>query len=117
MTSMLLGKSKYLADAMVGHDNNLNLIRIIAASLVLFSHTFTVVTGDSKREPLRLDYGVTLGSISVDVFLIISGLLVTISLIRGNDAVKFAKSRFLRIWPGLTISFLITVLFYHSFQL
>ena len=102
-------KTKFLADAMVGKSNNLNIIRIIAASLVLFSHSFTVVTGDLSKEPLRVNFGITLGSIAVDVFLIISGLLVTTSLVKGKNPVEFIKGRILRIWPGLTVSFILTV--------
>ena len=86
--------------------NNLNLIRVSAALLVLVSHSFAIVLGDPKFEPLRQTYGLTFGSVSVDVFFIVSGLLVTQSLLKRSSAVAFAWARTLRIWPGLLISLL-----------
>lgn len=96
-----------LSDHLGGRDNNLNLLRVTAAFLVLASHSFAIVTGDAKHEPLRQTYGLTFGSISVDVFFIVSGLLVTQSIIKGGNAVVFARARVLRIWPGLIVSLLL----------
>lgn len=93
-----------LSDQLNGRNNNLNLIRVSAALLVLVSHSFAIVSGDTKFEPLRRTYGLTLGSVSVDVFFIVSGLLVTQSLLKRSSAVAFAWARTLRIWPGLLIS-------------
>ncbi|WP_372340911.1 acyltransferase family protein [Paraglaciecola sp.] len=58
-----------------GRDNNFNLIRFIAACLVLFSHSFALVLGGGLHEPLRGFLNMTLGTIAVDIFFITSGFL------------------------------------------
>ncbi len=99
-----------LARAAIGHDNNLNLLRVVAALLVLVSHSVTVATGDASLEPLRGLLGLSLGDISVDIFFVVSGFLVTGSLTRSNSLTKYAAARGLRIVPGLWVALLVTVL-------
>jgi peptidoglycan/LPS O-acetylase OafA/YrhL len=99
-----------LNDVVHGRNNNFHLLRLIAASAVLFSHSFPLATGDRHDEPLRAAFGCTFGSIAVDLFFLISGMLVTMSLVRRGSALDFAKARFFRIWPGLTVAVLLTVL-------
>jgi len=98
-----------LEDFAHGRNNNYHLLRLLAAAAVLFSHSFPLATGDLKGEPLRAQFGCTPGSIAVDLFFLISGLLVTISLVRRNDAGDFVRARFFRIWPGLAVALLLTV--------
>jgi hypothetical protein len=45
---------------------------MIAALMVLASHSFAIATGDVNREPLRLWLGVTPGTIAVDIFFLCS---------------------------------------------
>jgi len=89
------------------HQNNFNLIRMVAASLVLVSHSFAL-TG--LTEPLRNSLGVTWGSIAVDIFFVTSGYLVTASIVRGGNAKNFVISRSLRIFPGLVVAIFLTTL-------
>ncbi len=98
-----------LSDVVHGRNNNFHLLRLVAASAVLYSHSFPLATGDTRTEPLRAAYGCTFGSIAVDLFFLISGMLVTMSLVRRSSALDFAKARFFRIWPGLTVAVLLTV--------
>src|SRR5690606_1224304 len=51
-----------------GRNNNLNLLRFIAASLVIYTRAFGV-TGHGAAEPLVQLCGLSLGSWAVDVFL------------------------------------------------
>lgn len=99
-----------LSDVVHGRNNNFHLLRLIAASAVLLSHSFPLATGDRHTEPLRAAYGCTFGSIAVDLFFLISGMLVTMSLVRRSSAADFTKARFFRIWPGLIVAVLLTVL-------
>jgi len=92
-----------LADVCTGRDNNLNLMRFIAALAVLGSHSFILA---GHPEPLFTNRSA--GTIAVDVFFVSSGFLVARSMI-GSDAARYARSRFLRIYPGLIVSVLVTV--------
>ncbi|WP_025897752.1 acyltransferase family protein [Sneathiella glossodoripedis] len=83
-------------------DNNFNLIRILAAWLVLFSHSYAIVFGGGEFEPLRW-LGVTWGGIAVDVFFVTSGFLITQSLTR-SSLLSFALKRALRIFPALIVA-------------
>ncbi len=98
-----------LAQAAIGHDNNLNLLRVLAALLVLASHSFTVATGVPSLEPGRRLLGISLGDIAVDIFFVVSGFLVTGSLARSSSLRKYAASRGLRILPGLWVALIVTV--------
>ena len=98
-----------LSTVIHGRDNNFHLVRLLAASAVLFSHSFPLSTGDLKSEPLRALLGCTPGSIAVDLFFAISGLLVTMSLVRRNSIGDFLRARFFRIWPALTVAIVLAV--------
>lgn len=98
-----------LAAHIPGRDNNFNLIRILAASAVLITHGFALATGSVMSEPLRERLGMSVGSIAVDVFFVVSGFLVTASLKRSRCAIEYACSRALRILPGLAVMLALTV--------
>ncbi len=93
-----------------GRDNNFNLIRFLAATAVLFSHSYALSIGNPNAEPLRASLGVTLGQIAVDVFFMTSGFLVTASLIARKEVLTFAIARCLRIYPGLIVAIVLTTL-------
>jgi peptidoglycan/LPS O-acetylase OafA/YrhL len=86
-------------------DNNFNLIRIFAAALVLYSHSFDLF---GLTEPLGNLLGHTFGSVAVDVFFITSGLLIARSLYTRNNLPAFVKARVLRIYPALIVAVLFT---------
>ena len=90
-------------------DNNFNLLRFVAAFLVLISHSFPLATGSGTSEPLKTALGIEFGHIAVDVFFITSGFLITGSLIRSKSAYKYIAARALRIYPALLIAVLFTV--------
>lgn len=99
-----------LADHWSGRDNNFNLLRLVAATLVLVSHSFAIALQSSAAEPGRATLGLTFGELAVDVFFVASGFLVTASLLSRRDLIEFAVARFLRIFPGLWVSLALTVL-------
>ena len=92
-----------------GRDNNMNLIRIMAAYAVLISHSFVLATGNASDEPFSQSLGVTLGSIAVDIFFMASGLLVTGSLMRKQNLREFLLARIRRIFPALMVMLIIVV--------
>lgn len=86
-------------------QNNLNVIRLIGASLVLYGHSF-VFLGLSAPNflswlPLRV--------LGVYMFFTISGYLITESWDRDPNLLRFFARRALRILPGLIICCLLTV--------
>lgn len=99
-----------LADAAQGRDNNLNLIRMIAACLVLVSHAYPIALGPGTVEPLERLLGYSLGTLSVTVFFVISGFLIAQSFERTKSRTGFVVARFLRLWPGLIVSILLVAL-------
>lgn len=102
--------TKLLADYAQGRNNNFNLIRFIAAFAVLLTHTFALVTGNPQAEPLRSEFGISLGTIAVDIFFITSGYLVTASLLNRQSLAEFIWARVLRIYPALWVMLFITFL-------
>lgn len=92
-------------------DNNFDILRLVAAGMVLYWHSF-VLTGHMALEPLYRMSGETTnpGSIGVKVFFLISGFLVTGSLLRSRSIGEFAFRRCLRILPALATVLLVSVL-------
>ncbi len=86
-----------------GRDNNFNLLRFIAAGMVLVAHSYPL-TG-TEGEPLF--GGFTLGHVAVDIFFITSGFLVTRSLITRGNVVAFTWARIMRIFPALIVAVLL----------
>lgn len=93
-----------LADAAQGRDNNLNLIRALAACAVLISHAYPIALGPEAAQPLKALTGYTLGTIAVFAFFVISGFLIAQSFERTRSRKRFVQARFLRLWPGLIVS-------------
>ncbi|WP_394780758.1 acyltransferase family protein [Undibacterium sp.] len=90
-----------------GKNNNFNLIRMAAALAVLFGHSFALLL---LPEPLGQSLGMSIGSISVDIFFITSGFLVTGSLLAKQSIADYVLARVLRIYPALAVVLLLSVL-------
>ena len=82
---------------------NFDVMRLIAALLVVVSHTFPLA-----GQPALTIRGVEdLGALGVSVFFVISGYLVAASYVR--DPKSYLLKRVLRIEPGLIASLVVTV--------
>ncbi|MBS7777086.1 acyltransferase [Acidovorax sp. CCYZU-2555] len=81
-------------------NRNLDLIRLIAAILVLFSHCYPLA-GRAIEEPFLWTFGHTGGDIALCTFFVISGYLISASYIRSQSALDYAWKRCLRIFPAL----------------
>jgi peptidoglycan/LPS O-acetylase OafA/YrhL len=57
-----------LEDFTSGRDNNFNLIRFWAASMVMLTHSCALSWGAGRLEPLFQTIGMTLGDMAVDIF-------------------------------------------------
>jgi peptidoglycan/LPS O-acetylase OafA/YrhL len=85
-----------------GRDNNFNLVRLFAAGLVLVSHSWPLTA--TPGEPLESFADFSLGHLGVDVFFVVSGFLVTGSLLARGSLPAFLRARSLRIFPALVTS-------------
>ena len=92
-----------------GRDNNFNLIRFIAASLVLISHSYPLAMGKGFPEPLSEPLATSWGSIAVDVFFVASGFFIAASFSLKSSFKSFVMARILRIYPALIVVTILTV--------
>jgi peptidoglycan/LPS O-acetylase OafA/YrhL len=93
-----------------GRDNNLNLLRFLAAVAVLVSHAYPISLGPKAAEPLEAALGVSLGHIAVLVFFAASGYLIASSFERSPTLGVFLRARFARLVPGLAVSLAVVAL-------
>jgi len=98
-----------LSEVVDGRDNNLDLIRLVAAFAVLISHAWPITGGPGTIEPLQDLTGTTLGTFAVMVFFGISGFLITASYQRDPNSWRFCSRRARRLWPGLAMCLCFTV--------
>ena len=91
-------------------SNNFDTLRLCAAIGVLISHSFPLSFDAAEPQPLYLltDGQTELGSISVLIFFVISGYLITQSFGRSPFALRFIAARALRIVPGLFVALVLT---------
>jgi peptidoglycan/LPS O-acetylase OafA/YrhL len=97
-----------LAQLATSRDNNFNLIRFIAATLVLVSHSYPLAMGKGYHEPLHT-LGLSWGSVAVDVFFVASGFFIAASLSLKSSLKSFVAARILRINPALIVTTLLSV--------
>jgi peptidoglycan/LPS O-acetylase OafA/YrhL len=83
--------------------NSFAIVRLIAAFSVLVSHCFFLQSGSAASEPLYTSTGYPLGAFAVQVFFVLSGILVSQSLMRAPSLIDFASARALRIFPALIV--------------
>jgi peptidoglycan/LPS O-acetylase OafA/YrhL len=106
---MMRQRTLGIADS-VRHENNFNLIRLVAAISVLFGHAYPIM--GATADPTRIFFGAAdhyIGDVAVDVFFITSGFLLAMSAAKGTSIWQFVINRILRIYPALIICNLIVV--------
>ena len=92
-----------VAAAFAEPANNFDALRLLAAMLVLFSHSYPL-TGTGPDPVLWLTAGHTDGgAAAVAAFFVISGFLVTRSVLTRTPA-DYLRSRLLRILPALAVA-------------
>ena len=95
--SFFVGRS--FETCIAGRRDNVLLLRLIAALMVVFGHSYTVLGMDvAAREPLhQLFPRMWTHGTGVSIFFTISGFLITLSWLRKPDLLRFVRARFLRI--------------------
>lgn len=100
-----------LADFARVRDNNFNLLRCLAALMVIYAHSWGLSSLGEAADPLHRFAGASLGSLAVSAFFIISGYLVTQSWARQRSLLNFCRARVFRVIPGLAGVLVFTLLF------
>jgi peptidoglycan/LPS O-acetylase OafA/YrhL len=99
-----------LADIMSPEVNSFGVLRMAMATAVLISHSFLYCAGTSEAEPLVAWFGRSLGEYAVQIFFILSGVMVAQSLERSRSLFDFTIARLLRIFPALIVCVLLSSL-------
>ena len=89
-----------------GFSNNFGAIRILLAIAVVFSDSFLLGDGVTNADPIkRFDHGQAItGHVAVDLFFIMSGYLVTLSLMRDASLPRYFWHRIRRVYPGFILA-------------
>lgn len=85
--------------------NNINLLRFIAASAVVYDH-MGVLLGQNEGHVIM---GGSLGGIAVNAFFLLSGYLIACSWKHSNSFASYLIRRSTRIFPALIVVVLVTV--------
>lgn len=105
----------YLSSIYQQKQNNFDFLRFFFASLVFYSHSFILFSGESLSEQNneiffnltneQIDGGV----LAVNMFFLISGFLIAMSWANSPSIFKFSSKRIGRILPGLIGVFILTI--------
>jgi len=91
--------------------NNFSSLRLVFAVLVIVAHTPEIIDGNRSRELLTMAFGtMSFGQLAVDGFFLISGYLITKSLINTPSLKVFFLNRVARIVPGFLVAFWLCVI-------
>jgi peptidoglycan/LPS O-acetylase OafA/YrhL len=92
--------------------NNFDLIRLVAAAVVLVSHSWPLTMGHERSEPLfALNGGqMAMGNLAVQVFFFVSGMMITASWLQNPSLASFTWKRALRLFPALIVAVMLTAL-------
>ncbi|MVV47012.1 acyltransferase [Pseudomonas sp. PB120] len=94
-----------LNNALHRDNNNADLLRLVAACAVIWGHAYALVPGPVTTEPIRgllgFDYS---GSLAVEFFFFLSGILVTNSWLTNSSPLSFILARFFRVFPAVLVS-------------
>ncbi|MBO4233687.1 acyltransferase [Riemerella anatipestifer] len=93
----------------LARENNFDFLRLLFAFLVVYSHSFHLL---GLKDPFRVltEEQIALGPFSVKCFFSISGYLIFQSLERSYSFYNYLWKRVLRIFPGLFIMLLLTII-------
>lgn len=90
-------------------QNNFNILRLIFASTVIISHSYPL-TNNAEIFQQITNGQIDLGALSVEIFFIISGYLIFISLNYSKSIPSYLWKRVLRLFPALIVMLILTIL-------
>jgi peptidoglycan/LPS O-acetylase OafA/YrhL len=89
------------------HNNNFNLLRLLFAVAVIYSHAFELLGAPDPLE--RLSSCMSAGTIGVCGFFLLSGYLTAQSWTHDPKALAFLKKRALRLYPAFVVASALSV--------
>jgi peptidoglycan/LPS O-acetylase OafA/YrhL len=85
--------------------NNVGFLRLLFATLVVIGHAPEMIDGGRVREPLTVVFHtLSLGELSVDGFFLLSGYLITKSMVQTKSLGGYLERRILRIYPAFVVA-------------
>lgn len=93
----------FVAPVECDRHNNINFIRFIAASAVIYGHMAHIM-----GVPVPVLCGQAISSLAVQIFFVLSGYLITQSYLRDGHPFRYLVRRIFRIFPGLIFVVLVT---------
>jgi peptidoglycan/LPS O-acetylase OafA/YrhL len=89
-----------------GFRNNIGGLRMLLAAAVVFSNSFLLGDGVTDADPMkRFNHGQAItGHVAVDLFFVMSGFLVTLSLMRDPGLGRYFLHRIRRVYPGFVLA-------------
>ena len=100
----------YLSSIFSSRNNGLNLIRLLASVVVLYSHIGWIAGADTPW--IRM-----LGPKAVAIFFGISGFLIFNSWEHSHSLKVFVFKRFIRLWPAFSVVLFLTAFVFYPFSL
>ena len=96
-------RARTLAEVLIDRRNNFDLIRFVAACLVIWAHVRLFEAPDTLADPFPWLFSdqQNNGEVAVGAFFLISGILIPASLERHRSFVAFVVGRYARLMPGL----------------
>lgn len=91
-----------LAHSLTRSGNSYNLVRLIAAALVIVSHA-TALRFGLVDEILEASTPFSLAGHAVNLFFVLSGVMVSASFVRAPSLARFAVARILRVFPAAIV--------------
>jgi peptidoglycan/LPS O-acetylase OafA/YrhL len=106
-----MDQHKSLGDILKRNANNFDILRLTAALAVIIGHAYAIAPQPPLQDGIltltKIDFS---GAMAVKFFFFLSGVLVTNSIISNPDPFHFLLKRACRIFPGLLVCLLVTVL-------
>lgn len=101
---------KRLDSVLIRDNNSFDIVRLLAALMVVLGHSFALFKNNNYADPVRYflkdDYS---GSLAVYIFFFLSGLFISSSIVNAKNLQSFVLMRVFRIWPALIVCILLTV--------
>ncbi|KKC26035.1 acyltransferase family protein [Sphingomonas sp. SRS2] len=105
------------ASSPAAHQNNIGLLRLLLATGVVFGHACGQFgPGAPFGEPIRplIPSSIDLATLCLDGFFMISGWLITMSMLRSSSMVEYLRHRIVRIYPGYLVAYAVSIWLIHS---